>query len=249
MLARLSIDLRHANSRLSGSTGKQIKCLKKGKSNGVRHVVHKRFFERSSVTVDLIENSKLTSFAQFVIGDVPVSRPGGNSLQAHVIHNNAYSVPPGGRGQAPSWHVDDPMQQIIIEEGSELPSNVRLPILATTCMLWLSDCTTVENGPTHIVPGSHRLGKVVDPELAERRGIPMCGSTGTAIFINPNVWHRGCQNISNVPRDTFQITYARRIIGHKFGSIMNYVMPENVLKKRNQKTKERMGFLEGGAYS
>jgi ectoine hydroxylase-related dioxygenase (phytanoyl-CoA dioxygenase family) len=224
------------------------KELKKLEKNN-RHHVHKCFFENSPATVDVIEDSKLTDFAQYVIGDVPGNREGSNSLTAHVIHNNAFIVPPGGRGQAPTWHVDDPLQQIIVPDNYSLPPNIRLPVLVCTYMIWLSDCETPENGPTYVVPGSHRFGRQVSNFEANKLGIPACGKTGTAILINSNVWHRGCENKSTVPRETLQITFARRIIGHKHKTIMNYQMPQHVYQGRSEKLKERMGFLQGGAYS
>ncbi len=222
---------------------------KKKDAKGKRHDVHKCFFENSTATVDLIENSKLTDFVQYVIADVPGNREGSNSLTAHMIHNNAFIVPPGGRGQAPSWHVDDPLQQIIIPNNYTLPPNIRLPVLSCTYMIWLSDCDTPANGPTYVVPGSHRYGRTINFAEADRKGVPCCGKAGTAILINSNVWHRGCENISNVPRETLQISFGRRMIGHMFKTIMDYKMPTHVYEGRSQQLKERMGFLQGGAFS
>jgi len=51
----------------------------------------------------------------------------------------------------------------------------------------------------------------------DKYGIPMCGKKGTAVLINSNIWYRGCENTSDIARETLQITYARRIIGHKHG--------------------------------
>ena len=227
---------------------KNDKQKKKDQSNQ-RHDVYKCFFENSPTTVDIIENSKLADFAQHVIGDVPDSWPSNTSLTAHVIHNNAFIVEPGGRGQAPSWHVDDPLQQIIIPNGYTLPANIRLPVLVATYMIWLSDCETPDNGPTYVVPKSHRFGRLVNVQEANRLGVPMCGKAGTAVLVNSNVWHRGCENKSNNPRETLQITWARRIIGHKFKTIMDYKMPANVLEGRSETAKKRLGYLKGGAYS
>lgn len=246
MLENVKNDLYNINNSFQSS--KKDKDKKKDEK-GKRHDVYKCFFEKSKATVDIIENSKLADFAQYVISDVPGNREGSNSLTAHVIHNNAFIVPPRGRGQAPSWHVDDPLQQIIVPNNYSLPPNIRLPVLVCTYMIWLSDCDTPENGPTYVVPGSHRFGKPVNPSDADRKGIPMCGKAGTAVLINSNVWHKGCENKSNVPRETLQITFGRRIIGHKHKTIMDYQMPLNVYQGRSDKLKERMGFLQGGAYS
>ena len=246
MLQNVRNDLHNVHNSFQSS--KREKDRKKDEK-GKRHDVYKCFFENSRATVDIIENSKLTDFAQHVISDVPGLREGSNSLTAHVIHNNAFIVPPGGRGQAPSWHVDDPLQQVIIPNNYSLPPNIRLPVLVCTYMIWLSDCDTPENGPTYVVPGSHRSGKPVNPAEADRKGIPMCGKAGTAVLINSNVWHRGCENKSSIPRETLQITFGRRIIGHKHKTIMDYQMPSHVYQGRTDKLKERMGFLQGGAYS
>lgn len=241
MLQRLRNDLNQLNQQ---STSKSKSSYK---NSSDRHIVHKCFFEQSKSTVDLVANSKIYDFAAYLISDVPGNR--GNSLKAHLIHNNAFSVPPGGRGQAPSWHTDDPLEQVILPPNTILPSYVKLPVLVVTYMIWLSDCIDPSNGPTYVVPGSHRFGSVVDPKMADELGIPMCGKAGTAVLINSQVWHRGCENNSGQPRDTLQLTFARRMIGHKFKSIMNYHMPDHVTRNMNDETKERFGFLQGGAYS
>jgi ectoine hydroxylase-related dioxygenase (phytanoyl-CoA dioxygenase family) len=235
----ISKDLDILESRIS------INKKKKLKGN---HVVHKCFFENSRATVDLVESGVLIDFTQYLIGDVPGSR--GNGLFAHLIHNNAFIVPPNGRGQAPTYHMDDMLQNVIIPENGVLPENIKLPVMLATWMIWLSDCSKPENGPTYVVPGSHRFGRPVDAKLAEELGIPACGNAGTAVLVNNQLWHRGCQNRSLIPRKTLQLTFGRRIIGHKFKSIMNYQLPEHVLRNRTDpELFKRFGFLEGGAYS
>ena len=231
---KLCVDLDNVENRI------------KFKKNG--HFVHKCFFENSKTTVDLIESSVLIDFAQYLIEDVPGGR--GNSLFAHLIHNNAFIVPPNGRGQAPVWHTDDPLQQIIIQNNGKLPDYIKLPVLLATWMIWLSDCLTPENGPTYVVPGSHRFGTIIDINKANQFGIPTCGPAGTAVLINNQLWHRGCFNSSALPRKTLQLTFGRRIIGHKFKSIMNYNLPQHVLQNKNDEVlHKRFGFLQGGAYS
>lgn len=221
--------------------------LKYKNKDSSRHQVHKCFFENSPTTLELIDSSILYDFAQYVIADVPGGR--GNTLSAHLIHNNAFIVPLGGRGQAPTFHTDDCLQNVIIPEGKTLPDWVKLPVLACTWMCWLSDCVEPSNGPTWIVPGSHRFGSVVDKDLATQLAIPACGKAGTCVLINNQVWHRGSENTSQIPRETLQLTFARRIIGHKHKTIMNYHMPEHVCKNKSEKFKEKMGWLQGGAYS
>lgn len=235
-IEKIQNDLAHAN--------KQTPARYKKKAT---HLVHKQFFEVSEATVDLVESGLLYDFAQYLIADVPGGR--GNSLTAHLIHNNAFSVPPGGRGQAPTIHMDDCMQNVIIPEGRVLPDWVKLPVMVVTWMVWLSNCSDPTNGPTYVVPGSHRWGKNPDKQISDATEIPTCGGPGTAVLINNQTWHRGSKNCSSICRDTLQLTFARRIIGHKFGTIMNYQMPQHVLADRTPETMARMGFLQGGAYS
>ena len=227
----------------------------KYKNNKNRHTVHKCFFEKSPSMVQLIIDSKITDLCQYIIADGVGGR--GNNLNAHLIHNNAFSIPSGGRGQAPTWHTDDAMQNIIIEGDNILPNYIKLPVMVLTCMIWLSDCTDPCRGPTWVVPGSHRFGKKIDIDYANKNSIPMCGRSGTIVIINNQLWHKGSSNTSNIPRDTVQITFGRRIISHMFNTIMDYKLPYHVLKlidqepdeeKRNR-AKERFGYLQGGAYS
>jgi len=45
-----------------------------------------------------------------------------------------------------------------------------------------------------------------------------------------------------------QITYARRIIGHKYTPFMNYQMPEHVYRDADERRRRLLGFLPHGAY-
>ena len=45
-----------------------------------------------------------------------------------------------------------------------------------------------------------------------------------------------------------QVTYARRIIGHKYYPFMNYQMPEHVYQDADPRLKRLLGFLPHGAY-
>ena len=45
-----------------------------------------------------------------------------------------------------------------------------------------------------------------------------------------------------------QISYARRLIGHKYAPFMNYNMPEHVYANADESHLELLGFLPNGAY-
>ena len=59
-----------------------------------RHKVHKVFFEQCPEVLDLLD-TPLFDFAQNVIASVPAKYK--DSLDAHLFHCNAYSIPPRKR--------------------------------------------------------------------------------------------------------------------------------------------------------
>lgn len=246
VVAALTSDIERLDLAAATTTGKQ-----KNRQKQPPHHMNKCFFENSAAMVDVVSSSAIVDLVQSIIADVPGGR--GNTLQAHLIHNNAFVIAPGGRGQAPKWHTDDALQSIILPPHRSLPDDVKLPVLAVTCMCWLSNCETPENGPTFVVPGSHRFGQEVDATFAEERGMPMCGRAGTVVIINNQLWHRGCANTSDVPRVCMQMTFGRRFVGHKFKTIMNYHLPASVERKvknhASEQVQMRFGYLQGGAYS
>ena len=56
------------------------------------------------------------------------------------------------------------------------------------------------------------------------------GKAGSVAMFNNQVWHRGGPNRSQRTRYITQVTYARRLVGHKYYPFMNYTMPESIYK-------------------
>jgi ectoine hydroxylase-related dioxygenase (phytanoyl-CoA dioxygenase family) len=73
--------------------------------------------------------------------------------------------------------------------------------------LWLLDDMTLENGPTRVIPGSHRFPDEDDgnedgrdwtaPYPGERL---ITAPAGAVLVLDPGVWHGGTSNVSGVPR-------------------------------------------------
>lgn len=104
---------------------------------------------------------------------------------------------------------------------------------------------------THLIPGSHRFGRLCTQEQEGSNIIAPAVKAGTCLIISSSLWHRGA-SVENggVDRYLFQVSYGRRLIGHKHKSIMNYMLPDNVQEiLKTEQDRELMGFLEGGAYS
>ena len=196
-----------------------------------------RMFEISAANRRLFDVEPIATFAEALV-----------SADCHVVHNNSFISPPG-KGIT-TWHQDD-APHFIVTHG-EPPTNVRLPVLLFTANYYLTDVLTVENGPTQVIPGSHLFGASSPGSMEgtqwESRIRSCLGKAGSVVMFNNQVWHRGAPNPTHITRCMTQISYARRLIGHKYFPFMNYVMPENVYANATPRQKRLFGFLPSGAY-
>jgi len=215
-----------------------------------------RMFEQSKANLELFWLEPIVSFAERLIEDNGSKNandyyegiPSAN--QTHVIHNNSFIIRSGKEGLGGSvWHQDD-TPHITSLDGKPL-SNVRLNVLAFTCLYYLTDVNHIDNGPTQFIRGSHLFGKHCDGKIEgyEDKIVSALGGAGTVAMFNNQTWHRGAPNASNVDRYCTQITYAKRLVGHKYSPFMNYTMPNSVYEDINDTRKLRLlGFLGNGAY-
>lgn len=201
--------------------------------------LHHRMFEVSNTNRDLFALEPIVTFAERLIGET-----------THVIHNNSFRVPPGEGFGITTWHQDDRPHYLVTE--GEAPTNVRLPVLLFTCNYYLTDVETPQHGPTEVLPKSHLFGRPCPPTLAgtpyEGKTDYCCGKAGTVVMFNNQVWHRGAPNLSDRVRYITQVSYARRLVGHKYHPFMNYHMPEHVYADADPRLKRLLGFLPRGAY-
>ena len=200
------------------------------------HLAH-RLFETSPANLRLFDMEPMISLAEAIIGP-----------DCHVIHNNSFISPPGGG--LDTWHQDDRPHYIIT--GGDPPTNVHLPVLFFTANFYLTDVTEIEHGGTEVIPGSHLFGasppRQLDGTEWEERIQYNVGPAGSVVLFNNQVWHRGGPNRSQRTRYITQVTYARRIVGHKFYPFMNYNMPEHLYANANDRLRRLLGFLPHGAY-
>jgi ectoine hydroxylase-related dioxygenase (phytanoyl-CoA dioxygenase family) len=197
-----------------------------------------RMFELSQANLRLFDMEPIVSFAEALI-DGP----------CHVIHNNSFRSHTGGGGIT-GWHQDD-SPHITVTEG-EPPTNIRLAVLLFTANYILTDAPSVEYGPMQVIPGSHLFGRRCPGSLEgtewESRIATTSGPAGSVTMFNNQVWHRGAPNVSDRTRYMAQVSYARRLVGHKYYPFMNYQMPEHVYRDANPRLKRLLGFLPHGAY-
>jgi ectoine hydroxylase-related dioxygenase (phytanoyl-CoA dioxygenase family) len=81
--------------------------------------------------------------------------------------------------------------------------------------VWMLDDFTAENGPTRVVPGSHRWGKIpkdvlADPMADYPEQLSLLGEAGTCVVFNSHVWHSGTTNHSSKPRRALHAAFVRR---------------------------------------
>lgn len=229
----------------------QSKAIKEGYSSS-KLITHKVVFEQQpELCLRVFKNPKILTLIKRLIGIAGSNSVNDRSLITHVIHNNAYIVKPGMKGKAPHWHQDDPPIFKTLD-GKPLPDKVLIAPMVITCMYYLNDIRGEIDGMTCLIPKSHRFGCACTNEVASTyEYVCPAVSKGTVLLISSSLWHRGTPiPIEGHTRYVFQVSYGRRLIGHKHKSIMNYQMPTSVMKVLTSiEDQELMGFLEGGAYS
>ena len=81
--------------------------------------------------------------------------------------------------------------------------------------IWLIDDFTLDNGPTRVVPGSHRSGQLpgqalADPWAPHPGEVKLLGQAGTVVIFNAHLWHGGTRNITQRPRRALHSYFCRR---------------------------------------
>jgi ectoine hydroxylase-related dioxygenase (phytanoyl-CoA dioxygenase family) len=80
--------------------------------------------------------------------------------------------------------------------------------------VWMLDDFTPENGPTRVVPGTHRSGRLPAQVLADCWAphpdeVVTLGRAGDVVLTNASVWHAGTANRTTVPRRSLHGFYVR----------------------------------------
>jgi ectoine hydroxylase-related dioxygenase (phytanoyl-CoA dioxygenase family) len=81
--------------------------------------------------------------------------------------------------------------------------------------IWLIDDFTPDNGPTRVVPGSHRSGQLpgralADPWAPHPGEVQLLGQAGTVVIFNAHLWHGGTLNTTRQPRRALHSYFCRR---------------------------------------
>lgn len=81
--------------------------------------------------------------------------------------------------------------------------------------IWLLDDFTQDNGPTRVVPGSHRSGKMPREALQDTAAphpdeVKIIAPAGTVVVFNSHAWHGGTRNTGSGRRRAMHSYFCRR---------------------------------------
>lgn len=81
--------------------------------------------------------------------------------------------------------------------------------------LWYLDDLTPDNGPTRVVPGTHKLRRApptgfADPAGRHPQETSIQAEAGSVLVFNGHLWHSGTRNRSGAPRRALQCCFIAR---------------------------------------
>ncbi len=167
----------------------------------------------------------------------------------HVIANQAWKNPPD-HGGGP-WHCDAG-PHVPRPEGVPWDDRIPYPIFVVGVHFWLSQ-VTAESGPTAVIPGSHRSGRLPpreqawDPDLTYegRRSVAPEAEPGDVLVFVSDVWHRGTPAVSGGSGRLFvQCHYGRRDIAQRVLTTeeVNHVAPAAEARIESERERQLLGL-------
>jgi hypothetical protein len=180
-----------------------------------------QMLNRSELTLRTIGHPRILEVIEPLLGG-----------DCHVIANTLWRNPPEFGGGP--WHCDAGPH---VPRPPDVPWDDRIPypIFAIGAHILLRDCGLAD-GPTAIVPGSHRSGRLAplaqinDPDLTYdgRPPVLLEGAAGDVVMFVSDAWHRGSPAAGGDGRLFIQVHYARRDIAQRIRTTdeVNHVSDE-----------------------
>ena len=164
---------------------------------------------RSALAQEAVGHERILNTIEPLLGD-----------DCHIIANTAWRNPPGFAGGP--WHCDAGPH---VPRPHDVPWDDRIPypVFAVGAHILLRDCAA-EDGPTAVVPGSNRSGRMAprghmtDPELSYDGRPPalLTGAAGDVVLFVSDAWHRGTPaGPDGHGRFFLQVHYGRRDIAQR----------------------------------
>jgi ectoine hydroxylase-related dioxygenase (phytanoyl-CoA dioxygenase family) len=168
----------------------------------------------------------------------------------HVIANTAWWNPPEFGGGP--WHCDAG-PHVPRPNGVDWDDRIPYPVFAIGAHLLLKDCAAAD-GPTAVVPGSHRSGRLAplsqieDPDLTYdgRPPVLLEGEAGDVALFVSDVWHRGTPADGGSGRLFLQVHYGRRDIAQRIRTteVANQLSPEAIERAVTRRERDLVGLHE-----
>jgi ectoine hydroxylase-related dioxygenase (phytanoyl-CoA dioxygenase family) len=166
----------------------------------------------------------------------------------HVIANTAWRNPPTFGGGP--WHCDAG-PHVPRPPGVDWDDRIPYPVFAIGAHILLRDCP-VECGPTAVVPGSHRSGRLAprdrltDPDLTYdgRPPVLLAASAGDVALFVSDVWHRGTPASGGAGRLFLQVHYGRRDIAQRIlpTDEVNHLTPDAIARATTPRQRQLVGL-------
>ncbi len=166
----------------------------------------------------------------------------------HVIANTAWRNPPEFEGGP--WHCDAG-PHVPRPKGIDWDDRIPYPVFAIGAHLLLQDCRRLD-GPTAVVPGSHRSGRlpplsqIHDDELTYdgRSPVLLEGAAGDVALFVSDVWHRGTPAAGGSGRCFLQVHYGRRDIAQRLRptDVANQLSAEAIERATTTRQRELVGL-------
>jgi len=167
----------------------------------------------------------------------------------HVIAHTAWRNPADFAGGP--WHCDAG-PHIPRAEGIEWDDRIPYPVFAIGTHIYLQDCNR-DDGPTAILPGSHRSGRLApydrmyDPDLTYEGRAPVlieAKAGDVALFVS-DAWHRGLPATADGRGRYFlQVHYGRRDIAQRIRTTdqINHLSPEAIKRAKTERERTLAGL-------
>ena len=168
----------------------------------------------------------------------------------HVIANTAWHNVPGHQGGP--WHVDAG-PHVPRPENVAWPESIPYPVFAIGVHIYIRDCP-LEAGPTAVLPGSHRSGRLPPRDrindltltFENKTAVLLPARAGDAILFVSDAWHRGTAAQPGQGRFFLQVHYARRDIAQRIfmTSEVGHVTPDAVERATTERERTLIGLHE-----
>ncbi len=166
-------------------------------------------YNRSAACQAVLTNPQILGVLEPLLGD-----------DCHVIANTAWRNPPGFEGGP--WHCDAG-PHVPRPDGVPWDDRIPYPVFAVAAHVYIDPCTRAD-GPTAVVPGSHRSGRLPPFDRMQAEDLSYDGrppvlfdvdAGDVALFVS-DAWHRGFPaGPGGRGRYFLQVHYGRRDIAQR----------------------------------